>query len=122
MCQNGFPVGRQIERKIDKSQNKFIKNTPKTNNSKSIKNNGFWEVPGPAEWSWDSSENAVFTNSPNHKKVLNIDPTSIYFGSPEDAKITKSAEKWPPEKQLKNKQHIRCQKYKKRLQKGVVFF
>ena len=122
MCQNWLPVGRQIKPKIDKSRKKDPKNTSKTNTSKNIENIRFWEGPGPAESSWDCSENAVLTNSPNHQKVVKIDPKSIYLGAPQDTKITKSAEKWPPEKHLKNKQHTRSQKYRKRLPKGGDFF
>ena len=58
--------------------------------------------PGPTESCRDSSENVVFTNSPNHEKTLKIDSKSIYFGGPWDTKITKSVKKWTKGNTWKN--------------------
>ena len=38
----------------------------------------FWASPEPAGSCWDSSESVVFTNSPNHEKVIKMDPKSTY--------------------------------------------
>ena len=53
--------------------------------------------PGPTESCRDSSENVVFTNSPNHEKVFKIDSNCIYFGGPGDTKTTKSMKNEPRE-------------------------
>ena len=87
-------MGGPKSQKIDKKSGKEGAERPfKFDTSKNIKNNGFWEGLGPAEWCWDSGESVVLTNSPRHKKMLKMAPKSSYLGGPGDTKIRKSVKK-----------------------------
>ena len=91
----------KITKNHQNSKKEDPKKAPKISTSKNIENKWFWDSPGPAGSCWDSSESVVFTNSPNHEKVIKIDPKSTHLGAPGDTKITKKAKTWPPGKHLK---------------------
>ena len=84
-----------------KSQKDGLESALQFSTSKNINNLWFWEALGPAESCRDSSENVVFTNSPNHEKMFKIDSNSMYFGGPGDTKIAKSWKTWANGKYMK---------------------
>ena len=90
----------KITKNHKKSKKEGAERPCKFDTSKNIKNDRFWEGLGPAESCWDSGESVVFTNSPNHEKVLKNAPKSVYLGGPGDTKITKRRKTWTPTKTM----------------------